>query len=241
MSKSPDDVYADCPAVTVTIWRHDAKSGACPHCEAMDGEYYVTPDNADEPYPIKQHDYCRCDWEDQEVEGLTEATVEELKNQHAEIVKEIDDAEAQVEFRRMDMEEYKAKEQEYLDEETKQKGLALEYVGQADRLQELIDEIQAKFGDELPQDAQDEIDAMVEKAAAYLSMAEDAEKAAQDANDNAQEARDSWRWHEGEMDAAEKLVAIWTEKLLEVEPCLAYPSLEYKIYEICGSRAHFLN
>lgn len=55
-------VNTDCPVVSVTVWRHDAKSGACSHCAEMDGEFYVTMDDDEEPYEIEQHDYCRCKW-----------------------------------------------------------------------------------------------------------------------------------------------------------------------------------
>lgn len=231
--------YADCPIVRVQVWRHDARSNACPVCAAMDGECYVTDDDRDEPYDIKQHRHCRCKWKRQGVNGLLQSDIESLKSKHEEITKELSDAEGQVAFREHDIEEYTAKAEEYEATENEQNQLAERLNSEAEALLTEAEEIRNST-DELTEEQQDWIDELLLEAASKLEDAQEALDKADAAHDDYAEALREVHQNEDELDAAKKKVVIWTAELLKVEPCLEWPSIEDAVHEVAGAGAHYM-
>lgn len=241
-SNSNFNYYADCPVVSVMIWEYQARSSACPTCAAMDGEVYVTFPNDDEPHEEKQHRHCHCKWHKERESGLLESSIEELKNRHADVKKELDDAEAEVEFRRLDMVAYRAEAEKYEQEEAEQKTLAESLNNQAQELINSAQEILDSYSDEdeIPEDVRDWIDEQLLNAESLLARAQEASDAAEQAHEDMAEALRNASWHEDEMDAAIKRAIIWKEEMMKLEPCLEWKSIQDIVHEVAGAGAHFM-
>lgn len=229
--------YIDCPIVTIEMFMHNAKSGCCEICAALDGDWWATEDGQ-RPYEMDMHDNCRCTWDRERARGLMPDTIEELQTQHADIMREIAQAEADVEFRKYDMEEWKLKEAQYLEDKASALASAAAALAEENRLLAEAEAIIAS-NDELTQEQQDEVDSLVHQAEMKQEEAELAEEQAEIAQDNATEAHTEWRYHEDEMDAAEKRVILWNVELLHVEPCLEWPNIYDEIEKIGGSRINY--
>ena len=74
----------ECPKHQAWLFLHCAKEGACEICLQLDGWFYFQG-NHDDPYPISQHEKCRCYWNDFLIEGLYRFQREEMMNAHADI------------------------------------------------------------------------------------------------------------------------------------------------------------
>ncbi len=226
-----------CSVSTVWLYKYVAKSDACPHCANLDGEYHARTHHS-QPFSIKQHEYCRCEWDVEKVKGTLRADREELMNKHENVKKQWDEAEANIKFCKSYMDDYLAEYEEAMDEKARADELAAYWLNRANENIDAANAILDQF-DELTEEMQDWVDELLLLAEEFLGLADEQVQIAADAQRKAWDAKREYNNEEDELDKWIKLKLLAEYELQELEPCLRYPCLEDEIEAIAGSGLHY--
>jgi hypothetical protein len=228
----PEEI--ECPKHQAWLFLHCAKEGACEICLQLDGWFYFQG-NHDDPYPISQHDKCRCYWNDYLIEGLYRFQREEMLNQHQELRDGYEKAVADIAFREYDIAELTITLDSQKEDKETQDQAAETFQNSADRLiaeaQEIIDS-----NDELTPEQQDYVDELLLLASDELSKAEDAIAQADALQKEIFVTERLIQNQEDLKDAAVYQKNEYDQKLKEVEPCLSLRCIEDEAEAMAGTR-----
>lgn len=224
----------ECPKHQAWLFLHCAKEGACEICLRLDGWFYFQG-NHDDPYPISQHDKCRCYWNDYLIEGLYRFQREEMITRNADVSQLYYNALVEIAAWDDKIAEAVLVLDGLNEDKTEADAAAETYTNAAnqsmDTAQEIIDS-----NDELTDEQQNYVDELLLSAEDNLQKAEEAieradtlqheiysqESAIQSKNDE----RDAEIYRRDEADA----------KLKELEPCLSLRCIEDEVEAMAGSR-----
>ena len=224
----------ECPKHTAWLYLHCAKDGCCDICKELDGWFYFQG-NHEEPYPISQHDKCRCYWNDYLIEGLYRFQREEMLNRNADVKQLWYNALVEIAAWDDKIADAQAVLDGLIGDKAAADAAAEQYntaANQAmDAAQQIIDS-----NDELTEEQQNQVDELLFSAEDYLKKAEDELDRASDLQHEIYGQESAIKSKNDERDAEVYKRDEADGKLKELEPCLSLRCIEDEVEAMGGNR-----
>lgn len=224
----------ECPKETAYLFLHTGSPDACNYCLQRIGLYFYQVVD-DEPYELPCHDHCGCSWELILLEGIFSTRKEELANDLAQAVAELETVNADIETCVARIEELTGQVNEALQAQAESLAAAAECLQKAE---ELVAEAEALLNgsDEVTDEIQEEIDYLEQQAEEALARAEELQDLADEYGRDAERLQ-AEKDGQDEMKATYELRKTELEKeIADLEDCLEIPVIEELAASIAGSR-----